>query len=245
MLIGQRGGDETLPAESVDERFQSPEDIPAIKGVDEDTIQKSHATNQTRDPAPPNPENTPGEVWKLVALAQEGDKDAFGQIYERYKNQVHRFIHFRVGNRQLAEDLTGDVFARALKRIGGLTWQGRDPGAWLTTIARNLVADHFKSGRHRFEVATGDVLDREETSRLEGPRNPEDVVLGYITNNTLLTAVRQLNQEQQRCIILRFIQGCSVAETAQLMGKNEGAIKALQYRAVRSLHRLLPEDFRP
>lgn len=184
------------------------------------------------------------EVWTLVERAQAGDTEAFGLIYDRYVDTVFRFIYFRVGNRPLAEDLTSDTFLRALKRIGSFTWQGRDLGAWLVTIARNLVADHFKSGRYRLEVTTGDVLDADREDR--GPEgSPETAVVDHITNVALLTAVKQLNPEQQECIVLRFLQGFSVAETAQAMGKNEGAIKALQYRAVRALARLLPEGFQP
>ncbi len=190
----------------------------------------------------PDPGDPAREVWKLVERAQGGDTEAFGLIYDRYVGTVFRFIYFRVGNRQLAEDLTSDTFLRALKRIGSVTWQGRDLGAWLVTIARNLVADHFKSGRYRLEVTTGDVLDADREDR--GPEgSPESVVVDHITNVTLLTAVKQLNPEQQECIVLRFLQGFSVAETAQAMNKNEGAIKALQYRAVRALNRLLPEGF--
>jgi RNA polymerase sigma-70 factor (ECF subfamily) len=195
-------------------------------------------------PARPGDRDAGTEVWDLVARAQAGDSDAFAQIYHRYLDTVHRFIYFRVGNRPLAEDLTAETFLRALKRIGSVTFQGRDLGAWLVTIARNLVADHFKSGRYRFELSTGDVLDADAEER--GPEgSPEVAVLDHITNVALLAAVRQLNPEQQECIVLRFLQGFSVAETAQAMGKNEGAIKALQYRAVRALHRLLPEGFQP
>jgi RNA polymerase sigma-70 factor (ECF subfamily) len=191
----------------------------------------------------PDPMDAAAGVWALVERAQAGDADAFGQIYDRYLDTVFRFIYFRVGNRQLAEDLTADTFLRALKRIGSFTWQGRDPGAWLVTIARNLVADHFKSGRYRLEVTTGDVLDADREDR--GPEgSPEAAVVDHITNVALLTAVKQLNPEQQECIVLRFLHGFSVAETAQAMGKNEGAIKALQYRAVRALARLLPEGFK-
>jgi RNA polymerase sigma-70 factor (ECF subfamily) len=197
-------------------------------------------------PAPrqrPDPSDAAAEVWALVERAQAGDAEAFGRIYDRYLDTVFRFIYFRVGNRQLAEDLTADTFLRALKRIGSFTWQGRDPGAWLVTIARNLVADHFKSGRYRLEVTTGDVLDADREDR--GPEgSPEAAVVDHITNVALLTAVKQLNPEQQECIVLRFLHGFSVAETAQAMGKNEGAIKALQYRAVRALARLLPEGFK-
>jgi RNA polymerase sigma-70 factor (ECF subfamily) len=193
-------------------------------------------------PARPDPGDAAAEVWALVERAQAGESEAFGLIYDRYVDTVFRFVYFRVGNRQLAEDLTSDTFLRALKRIGSFTWQGRDLGAWLVTIARNLVADHFKSGRYRLEVTTGDVLDADREDR--GPEgSPESAVVDHITNVALLTAVKQLNPEQQECIVLRFLQGFSVAETAQTMGKNEGAIKALQYRAVRALARLLPEGF--
>jgi RNA polymerase sigma-70 factor, ECF subfamily len=193
-------------------------------------------------PARPDPSDAAAEVWALVERAQAGDAAAFGLIYDRYVDTVFRFVYFRVGNRQLAEDLTSDTFLRALKRIGSFTWQGRDLGAWLVTIARNLVADHFKSGRYRLEVTSGDVLDADREDR--GPEgSPESAVVDHITNVALLTAVKQLNPEQQECIVLRFLQGFSVAETAQTMGKNEGAIKALQYRAVRALARLLPEGF--
>jgi RNA polymerase sigma-70 factor, ECF subfamily len=193
-------------------------------------------------PDRPDPSDPATEVWNLVERAKAGDAEAFGLIYDRYVDTVFRFVYFRVGNRQLAEDLTSETFLRALKRLGSFTWQGRDLGAWLVTIARNLVADHFKSGRYRLEVTTGDVLDAEREDR--GPEgSPEAAVVDHITNVTLLTAVKQLNPEQQECIVLRFLQGFSVAETARAMGKNEGAIKALQYRAVRALHRLLPEGF--
>ncbi|MCP2326465.1 RNA polymerase sigma-70 factor (ECF subfamily) [Hamadaea flava] len=195
-------------------------------------------------PSRPDPSDAAAEVWALVERAQAGEAAAFGLIYDRYVDTVFRFIYFRVGNRPLAEDLTSDTFLRALKRIGSFTWQGRDLGAWLVTIARNLVADHFKSGRYRLEVTTGDVLDADREDR--GPEgSPEAAVVDHITNVALLTAVKQLNPEQQECIVLRFLQGFSVAETAQAMGKNEGAIKALQYRAVRALARLLPEGFQP
>jgi len=198
--------------------------------------------DRDRPPDRPDPSDAAAEVWALVERAQSGDAEAFGEIYDRYVDTVFRFVYFRVGNRQLAEDLTADTFLRALKRIGSFTWQGRDLGAWLVTIARNLVADHFKSGRYRLEITTSDVLDADREDR--GPEgSPEAAVVNHITNVALLAAVKQLNPEQQECIILRFLQGFSVAETAQAMGKNEGAIKALQYRAVRALARLLPDGF--
>ncbi len=174
----------------------------------------------------------------LVHRAQAGDADAFGELYDRYVDLVYRYIYYRVGSTQLAEDLTSETFLRALRRITSFTWQGRDVGAWFVTIARNLVADHYKSGRFRLELTTDDVTESGVTPLQDGP---EGVVLEAMQNKVLLEAVKQLNAEQQECIVLRFLQGLSVAETAAVMGKNDGAIKALQYRAIRSLGRLLPE----
>ncbi len=196
--------------------------------------------------AQPESDDPAHEAWTWVQRAQQGDREAFGLIYDRYANTVFRYVYWRVGgnSRPVAEDLTSEAFLRAFKRISSFTWQGRDLGAWLVTIARNLVADHFKSGRYRLEVTTGDVLDADREDR--GPEgSPEQTVVDHITNVALLTAVKELNPEQRECIVLRFLQGFSVAEAAQAMGKNEGAIKALQYRAVRALARALPEGFQP
>ncbi|MBY8878211.1 ECF subfamily RNA polymerase sigma factor, BldN family [Actinacidiphila acidipaludis] len=180
-----------------------------------------------------------GRMMDLVERAQDGETEAFGRLYDHYSDTVYRYIYYRVGSKATAEDLTSETFLRALRRIGTFTWQGRDFGAWLVTIARNLVADHFKSSRFRLEVTTGEMLDANEVER-----SPEDSVLESLSNEALLTAVRKLNPQQQECVTLRFLQGLSVAETARVMGKNEGAIKTLQYRAVRTLARLLPEDAR-
>jgi RNA polymerase sigma-70 factor (ECF subfamily) len=178
-------------------------------------------------------------MMDLVERAQAGETEAFGGLYDHYSDTVYRYIYYRVGGRATAEDLTSETFLRALRRIGTFTWQGRDFGAWLVTIARNLVADHFKSSRFRLEITTGEMLDANEVER-----SPEDSVLESLSNTALLEAVRKLNPQQQECVTLRFLQGLSVAETARVMGKNEGAIKTLQYRAVRTLARLLPDDAR-
>jgi RNA polymerase sigma-70 factor, ECF subfamily len=184
------------------------------------------------------PEGAVVAILDVMSRAQGGDPLAFGELYDHYVDLVYRYIYYRVGSAATAEDLTSETFLRALRRISSFTWQGRDPGAWFVTIARNLVADHYKSGRYRFEVTTADMLDA-GADRSED--SPEGEVLDAITHATLLEAVTRLNPEQQECIVLRFLQGFSVAETARAMSKNEGAIKALQYRAVRTLGRLLPQ----
>jgi RNA polymerase sigma-70 factor (ECF subfamily) len=197
------------------------------------------ATAQGAATRRPASDTDSGRMMDLVERAQDGETEAFGRLYDHYSDTVYRYIYYRVGSKATAEDLTSETFLRALRRIGTFTWQGRDFGAWLVTIARNLVADHFKSSRFRLEVTTGEMLDANEVER-----SPEDSVLESLSNEALLAAVRKLNPQQQECVTLRFLQGLSVAETARVMGKNEGAIKTLQYRAVRTLARLLPEDAR-
>lgn len=209
-----------------------PNNSPAATDATEESPE--HATDPTQ--AEPTP-----DAWMLVKEVQAGNRQAFADIYHRYMDTIFRFIYFRVGNRHVAEDLAADTFLRALGRIDTVVERDRDLGAWLVTIARNLVADYFKSGRYRFEFATGEVAD---DNRVD-PYSPEQLVTDYLTNLTLIKAVQKLNPEQRECIILRFLMGFSVAETAQAMGKNTDSIRAMQYRAVRALRGYLPEDYEP
>jgi len=199
-------------------------------------------------PRPRNADFTdelPADITDLVARVQAGDTSAFDGIYRRYYDPVFRFIWFRVTSRAVAEDLTSEVFLRALKRIGSFTWQGRDLGAWLITIARNIVADYYKSSRYKLEFLTGDVLDHHESVDQSIEGDPERAATDHLTNETLLAAIDQLNPHQQQCIRLRFLQDLSVKEAADAMGIEEGALKALQFRATRSLYRLLVGDTTP
>ena len=159
----------------------------------------------------PEPELDPeaSRLRALVELARDGDAEAFGQLYDHYVSGVFRFIYYRVGSRQLAEDLTSETFVRGLKAIQRFTWQGKDFGAWLTTIARNLIADHFKSSRSRLEIVSDDIPEGRVPAR-----STEDDVLALISNEMLFDAVNSLPPEQRDCVLMRFIQGMSIAETA-------------------------------
>jgi RNA polymerase sigma-70 factor, ECF subfamily len=175
----------------------------------------------------------------LVELARGGDSEAFGMLYDHYNVAVYRFLYYRVGSVQLAEDLMSETFFRALRSMGSFRWQGKDFGAWLMTIARNLATDHFKAGRTRLETAT------EDMSVHDGPADgPETTVLASLTNEALLVALKELPAEQQECLIMRFLQGLSIAETASVLGRSDGAVKQLQLRGVRNLAKLLPEGLR-
>lgn len=182
------------------------------------------------------------EVVEQVRLAQEGSAHAFALLYDRYVDQIFAYVYHRVGHRQTAEDLVGDVFLRALRRISTFKWQGVDFGAWLMTIARNRVHDHFKSARFRLEATVEEVFD----SPVQGhPDDPEQALLSADLTSQVHNAIRQLKGEQAEVLYLRFIQHLNVSETAAVMGKTDGAIKALQYRALKSLAKLMPEGLVP
>ncbi|WP_412540580.1 sigma-70 family RNA polymerase sigma factor [Longispora sp. K20-0274] len=167
---------------------------------------------------------------ELVALAAAGDREAFGELYLRYQEMVFGFVVRRVGDRGTAEDLTSETFVRALRAIGRYAETGRDPGAWLVTIARNLVLDHAKSGwRQRVQV-TGEVPELGDPGAC-----PEQRVIARERLGAIRREVARLAGPQRECLTLRFLDGYSVAETAGRLGRGIGATKALQGRACREL----------
>lgn len=204
-----------------------------------DDISPETTMTQASDAALPTPPALEGpagdeDVIALVERARDGDAKAFASLYDRYVDRVYRFVLYRLsGDQALAEDITSEVFLRALRKIKGFTWQGRDVGAWFLTIARNLVLDHFKSGRFRLEVVGAEGNESDDVV------DAEDAAIARVSQAQLYRAIQQLGTEQQEVIYWRFLQGYSVAETAAAMGKSDGAIKALQYRAVKALYKLV------
>ncbi len=187
-------------------------------------------------------EDSPEERERLIALvelARGGDADAFGLLYDHYQPSIYRFLYYRTRSVVVAEDLTSETFFRALRNMASFRWQGKDFGAWLMTIARNLATDHFKAGRTRLEMTTEDMGQHDDATD-----GPETAVLASLTNEILLAALTELPNEQKDCLVMRFLQGMSIAETAQVLGRSEGAIKQLQLRGVRNLAKLMPAGLR-
>jgi RNA polymerase sigma-70 factor (ECF subfamily) len=176
------------------------------------------------------------DVIDQVRQAQEGNAHAFSLLYDRYVDKVYAYCYHRVGDAQTAEDLTADVFMRALKRIGSFRWQGKDFGAWLITIARNRCHDHFKSARFRMESAVAEVYDDPDSGPAYDARPERDLELSHLREQVHL-GLSQLKSEQAEVLYHRFLQGYDVESTALIMGKKEGAIRALQYRALKALAR--------
>lgn len=187
-----------------------------------------------RRPGTERDEESQARIAALVELAQGGDREAFAQLYDAYVDTVFRYVIVRVAQRSLAEDLTSETFIRAMRRIDSFSWQGKDIAAWFVTIARNLIADHVKSARFRFEVTTADMRDADE--RVDAP---DTEVLTRLRDERLVEAIKGLGSDQAECITLRFLQGLSLADTAKVLGKSEGAVKQLQLRATRALRKAL------
>lgn len=183
--------------------------------------------------------DAPESVTRAVA----GDTTAVADLYTQYHGLVFRYIYRRTSNPVLAEDLAADVFLRVLRRISTFTWQGTDIGAWILAIARNIVADYYKSGRYRFETLA-DPYDHNTgiaSTDLEG--RVDETVTALVDNTVITRMISKLPPDQRNVIILRFLKGLDLNETAAALGKNPSSVKALQFRATRRLAAALADRY--
>jgi len=176
-----------------------------------------------------------GPVPDVIERARAGDRAAFAELYDQYVDSVYRYLLYRLREPSDAEDLTSEVFTRAFANIHRYRWQGKSFLAWLYTIARNAVTD-----RRRRERPTVD-LDTAYGVAEEGPTAHDRAVLGEQVG-ALRGAVQHLTAEQQQVLSLRFEQNLSSRDVARMLGKNEGAIRALQFRALGRLRKILRDQ---
>ncbi|MGV9342885.1 sigma-70 family RNA polymerase sigma factor [Streptomyces sp. NPDC003688] len=170
----------------------------------------------------------------IVDRARSGDREAFGALYARYQPQIYTYLRRRTHDRELSEDLTSDVFARALARIGTFTWRGSDFGAWLSTIARNLLLDHYKSARYRREVPTGDMHDQDLAVGDVGEQITEHLARTDVLAE-LRKALAGLTPAQWQCLWLRYWRDLPFEEIGQRMDRSTHAAKMLKERALQNL----------
>ena len=176
---------------------------------------------------------TPDEA-KLLARASLGDPDAIASLYDLYASRIYNYIYRRTSDPVTAEDLTGQVFLRMIEALrSGKGWRTSFSG-WLYRIAHNLVVDLY---RKRSQVNYTPIDDTPHI--VSGADDPYKVAASRLDNDVLLRAINQLTDEQAQVVTLRFLEGYSIAEVANIMDKTDGAIKALQYRGVASLRRLM------
>lgn len=174
---------------------------------------------------------------QAIALASKGDRTAFGILYDIYADRIYNYIFYRTGNPLDAEDLTARVFFRAMRHITKYTDRGVPFSAWLYRIAHNLVANwHRDSSRHQ-EVALEDGYRASK-----GEEHPEAALLQSEEENALLHLIRNLSEERQQLLILKFVEHLSNAEIGQIMDRTEGAIKSLYHRTLLALRDEIRND---
>jgi RNA polymerase sigma-70 factor (ECF subfamily) len=168
----------------------------------------------------------------LVRRAQQHDEEAFAELYDKYFDKIYRYISLKIGNRFEAEDMTQQVFINALSSISSFRWRGLPFSSWLFRIAHNLVVDYFRK-KTRQPVST---LNESITASED---NPQKVIEQKMNIEQLELASKGLTPAQQEVIALRFAGELPIAQVARVMGRSEGAIKALQHSAIVALRKIL------
>ena len=172
---------------------------------------------------------------ELAQRAAQRDPEAFAELYTAYLDKIYRYVYYKVGDPHEAEDLCEQVFLKAWEAIGRYTWYGYPFSSWLYRLAHNLVVDHYRTRRDILPLDDS-LLIREEVI------DPEAALARSLGAGELRQAILRLTPEQRQVICLKFIEGYDNAEIATLLNKKEGAIRALQYRALRSLQALLEAE---
>ena len=177
-------------------------------------------------------------VEQAVSKAQTGDAASFAALYEHFYAQIFRYVSFKTGNPDEAEDVTAEVFVRMLESIHTFRWKGYQFSSWLYRIAHNLVMDHFRKSGRKKTVAL------ENAARIAGDSS-QDLDHNLDVNLTMQEvrgAMEGLTDLQKQVISLRFAAGLSVSETARAVGKKDNAVKALQHAGLKKLRSIMAAE---
>ncbi|MCK9187063.1 MAG: sigma-70 family RNA polymerase sigma factor [Candidatus Colwellbacteria bacterium] len=173
---------------------------------------------------------------KLVVEAKGGKTEAFGQLYDYYLPMIYRFILIKIGHREEAEDLTHQVFLKAWQNISSYTEQGFPFSSWLYRIARNSIIDHYRKSKPSINIDKlaniEELTFRPNIKKLDDKKNIAKV----------MKCLDDLKDMEKDVVILRFIEEMSVKETAESIGKTEGATKVIQHRALKKLKDILGQE---
>lgn len=172
---------------------------------------------------------------QVVKHAQGGDVDAIGTLYDRHHQSIFRYVWSRVGDQQLAEDLTGEIFTRMVANLPGYQPTSVPFRAWLYRIARNLIVDEHRRENGRFPVP----ITRAEN--LSDGHNPGAIVEQRLVLDQIQTALAGIDPVQQEVITLRFIAGLPLSDVAHALDKSVAAVKSLQHRGLKALRAALKQ----
>ncbi len=174
---------------------------------------------------------------QLLQRAQRGDKQAFGELYERYAPRVFRYLYAHLDNRLDAEDLTEDVFLRVWKSLGSYQEQGVPFLAFLFRVAHNALIDHYRRG------GKGETETSIEEMRIhETDAGPAETVMANLEHQQLRAKLMELREDYRTVLALRYLSGLTPEETARVMGRSAGAVRVLQYRALAALRSMLESE---
>lgn len=177
---------------------------------------------------------SPADEAVLVDRAAQRDPDAIASLYDLYAPRIYSYLYHRLSDPTLAEDLTGQVFLQMIEAVRTEKGWRTSFSGWLFRIAHNLVIDHYRKRTH------ANLTDLDDSPNLAAPNNdPFATAVAVLDSDEIMRAIRELSDEQAQVITLRFLEGYNVAEVAVLMGKTTGAVKALQYRAISNLRRIM------
>ncbi|GAA3765713.1 RNA polymerase sigma factor [Micromonospora maritima] len=173
---------------------------------------------------------------ELVTAAQNGNPDAFAELWRMYRPEIARMIYRRTSDPDLTDDLTSEVFLRAWRRLPTFTWRGNGFAGWLTTIARNLVIDHYiTAARRPVNSQPIDDTDHWHPPATDRRTNPEAVAEQADLAEALDRAIARLTPYQQQVIRLRFGAGLPLADTAKHLKRRAVAVQSAQFLATRAL----------
>ncbi len=175
----------------------------------------------------------------LIVRAQRGELNAIGALYDQHHDSIFRYLWLRLADRELAEDMTSDVFLRMLDALPRYQAQGIPFRAWLYRIAHNLVVDYFRKV-NQHTIVTLAAVDEQ----IAGD-DPSDTIEEALLAEHVRDALAQLEPSQSEVVTLRFLLGLSLQETAVVVGKSEAAIKSLQHRGLGALRRALKSITEP
>ena len=181
---------------------------------------------------PPSDPDRHAEDGALVQRAQAGDEEAVAEIYRKHVQLIYRYVRARVSDSATAEDLTSEIFVRALTALDRYEHRGAPLAAWLFRLARARTADLHRSNAHRpVQLLTESQLDETPDPEALADRNEQVARLRH--------EMQRLTDDQRDVLHLRFIEGYSLDKTAEVMGRTIGAVKSLQFRALEMLARYL------
>jgi RNA polymerase sigma-70 factor (ECF subfamily) len=163
---------------------------------------------------------------RLIEAAQS-DPSRFAELYESNFHRVYAFVARRVSSRDEAQDVTAEVFHQALRNIGRFQWRGVPFAAWLLRIAANALADRWQRAARGLEVPADEAEMENEAARTETAEVERRAMLFQL--------VDRLPADQRLVIMRRFVDQKSIREIAQELGRSEGAVKQLQFRALETL----------